>query len=87
MADIPKRFGGDFDYQHNMLPMLDSASAKKLTWLPPYASFPMGPKKWIDDGKGRRIAVAVGSEHERGKVEKLATMPSSKRNSVASRRS
>ena len=55
-----------------MQPSLDPAIADMLTWMPPNASLPMGPMKWVEDGKGGRAAVAAGSSDARGREEKVA---------------
>ena len=52
-----------------MQPSLDPAIADMLTWMPPNASLPMGPMKWVEDGKGGRAAVAAGSSDARGREE------------------
>ncbi len=74
ISDIPKRFGGDFEYQHGMQPDLDSMVADLLTWVPPNASLPMGPLKWVNEGKGKRGVIAVGSCEGREKGEKIASL-------------
>ena len=67
-------FGGNFEYEHGMAPKLDSEVREVLQWLPPNASLPMGPLKWIDQGKGERIVVAVGSTEGRERWEKVASL-------------
>ena len=74
IENIPTRFGGQFDYQHGMQPSLDPIIADMLTWMPPNASLPMGPMKWVEDGKGGRAAVATGISEETARDEKIASL-------------
>lgn len=76
MENIAQRFGGDFEYEHGMQPSLDAEVREVLKWLPPNASLPMGPLKWIDQGKGGKIAVAVGHNEGREREERVARLPS-----------
>ena len=79
MEDIAQKFGGDFEYEHGMQPKLDPAVSEVLKWLPPNASLPIGPLKWIDQGKGKRVVVAVGSNDGRERGEKVASLHRSRR--------
>ncbi|KAL8827998.1 MAG: hypothetical protein Q9191_002848 [Dirinaria sp. TL-2023a] len=79
MADIPQRFGGEFESYHGMQPMLDPVISGMLNWQSPHKDLPKGPIKWIDEGWGRRAAVAVGSKEGRARKEKIATVGSKKR--------
>ena len=72
--DIADKFGGDFEYEHGMQPKLDPEISKILKWLPPNASLPMGPMKWIEQEKGKRTAVAVGSNEGMGRGDKVADL-------------
>ena len=74
MQNIAKRFGGDFDYEHGMQPDLDTEVREVLRWLPPNASLPMGPLKWVEEGKGQKIVVAVGHHEGRERKEKVASL-------------
>lgn len=74
MENIAQKFGGNFEYEHGMAPKLDPEVREVLKWLPPNASLPMGPLKWIDQGKGERIVVAVGSSEGRERWEKVASL-------------
>ena len=76
MQNIAKKFGGNFEYEHGMQPKLDAEVREVLKWLPPNASLPMGPLKWIDEGKRGRIAVAVGVNDGRERGEKVASLRS-----------
>ena len=74
MENIATKFGGNFDYEHGMQPKLDPAVSEVLKWLPPNASLPVGPLKWIDQGKRERVVVAVGSNEGRERREKVASL-------------
>lgn len=74
MQNIAKRFGGDFDYEHGMQPKLDTEVRGVLQWLPPNASLPMGPLKWVEQGKGQRIVLAVGHNEGREREERVASL-------------
>ena len=74
MANIPKRFGGDFDFYHGMEPKLDPVIADMLSWQPPNSQIPKGPMKWIDESRGKRTAVAVGSSQGRIREDKIAVL-------------
>ena len=74
MENIAQKFGGDFEYEHGMRPKLDPEVGEVLKWLPPNASLPLGPLKWIEQGKGDRLVVAAGSNEGRDRGEKVATV-------------
>lgn len=73
MANIPTRFGGEFEYHHGMQPSLDPIIAKLLSWQPPNSDLPQGPMKWVDEG-WERAAVAVGSRGGRIRDAKIAVL-------------
>ena len=74
LADIPQRFGGEFEFYHGMQPVLDPVITDMLSWQPSHGSFPKGPMKWVDEGWGRRAAVGVGSTDGRTRDEKVAVL-------------
>ena len=76
MQNTAKKLGGDFKYEHGMQPKLDAEVRK---WLPPNASLPMGPLKWIDEGKEGRVIVTVGNNKGRERGEKVASLHSSQK--------
>ena len=79
MADIPQKYGGQFETHHGMEPALDPAISDTLEWQASQASLPQGPMKWIDEGWGRRAAVAVGSSDGKERNEKIAVLRAPKR--------
>lgn len=74
MENIAQKFGGEFEYEHGMQPELDPEVKGTLKWLPPNASLPVGPLKWIEHGKGKRFVVAVGNSEGRERGEKVASL-------------
>jgi hypothetical protein len=66
--DIPRKYGGKFDFEFGMQPSLDPQIRDMITWLPSeyggssgeQTELPMGPMRWVDGKEGKRIAVAVG---------------------------
>ena len=77
MQNIAKKFGGDFEYEHGMQPKLDAEVREVLKWLPPNASLPMGPLKWVDEGKKGRVVVAVGDNEGRERTDRVARLRAS----------
>ena len=62
---IPRKYSGQFDFDFGMAPDLDPAIKDIITWLPSESGtskgqLPMGPMRWLNDGDGKRTAVAVG---------------------------
>ena len=61
IVNIPKEYGGGFEFRHGMMPDLDTGISNQVEWLSePAGSLPEGPMKWIMDNEGKRTAVAVG---------------------------
>ena len=62
IANIPKRYGGEHNYEHGMQPDLDPAFKEIIDWLEPCnGSSPAGPMKLVSSSSGARLAVATGS--------------------------
>ncbi len=74
MENIPRRFGGDFEYSHGMPIQLDADLQQLLTWVPPHSGLPMGPLKWTDDGKGTAAVVSLGKSKGKQNNEEIATL-------------
>ena len=62
--DIPRKYGGNFEYEFGMPPDLDPRIREMITWLPESGAtsggLPIGPMRWINDEEGKRTAIAVG---------------------------
>jgi hypothetical protein len=77
LIDIPRKYGGQFDYEFGMPPSLDPQIKAIITWLPSesgesYGELPMGPMRWINGKGGMRTAIAVGKVD--GKKRKVEVM-------------
>lgn len=59
-ANIPKKYGGQLEFQFGDMPVLDPHLEGVLKWEGERKDFPMGPMYWTDRGKEIE-AVAVGS--------------------------
>ncbi|KAL2782778.1 CRAL-TRIO domain-containing protein [Aspergillus keveii] len=71
--NIPRRFGGDFDWSHGMPVDLDAGVRRALTWRGEQ-KLPQGPIKWELDKSGGRTAVAVGSVDGTSRADKIAVL-------------
>jgi len=75
MANIPKEFGGKFEFGHGMGPKLDKETRRALVWLSESSTgLPAGPIKWIANKEGERTAVAVGRINGKQRHESFATL-------------
>jgi hypothetical protein len=76
IEDIPRKYGGGFDFEFGMPPSLDPEIRATSNWLDESSQsvgeLPIGPMRWIDDEGGNRIAVAVGKS--KGKERKINVM-------------
>lgn len=76
--DIPRKYGGQFDFDFGMPPDFDPEIRDAITWLPSesgksYVELPIGPMRWVNCEDGKRTAVAVGKvDGEKRRVEVLA---------------
>jgi hypothetical protein len=63
VMDIPRNFGGQFDYQPGMLPTPNEAIKQILGWTSgdKRVHLPSGPLKWTVEEDGSHIATAVGA--------------------------
>lgn len=81
VANIPKKYGGELDFECGMLPVLDPAVLKVLTLSSPEnaSAAPMffaAPVRWVDGADGDLIALGVGSIDGKPRRETLATLHS-----------
>lgn len=73
--NIPLRYGGNFDYSHGALPVLDDALIAALTWPENGTKrLPAGPLKWAQDWERNRALMAVGTEHGKERRQQVAVM-------------
>lgn len=73
-ADIPTSFGGDFDFDHGSLPVLDENIRDRLSWNSPQESLPSGPLKFSEAADGKLTAMAVGGLRGLKRNEVIATI-------------
>ena len=72
-VNVPKRYGGELNFECGMLPDLDPVMKEILGGK----EYPPGPLKWINgSGAGEKIAVAVGSVEGKKRDERLAAITS-----------
>lgn len=65
--NIPKKYGGQFDFEFGMTPDLDSEIKASMEWLDKdgdeiVEDIPKGPMRWTESEDGKRTAIAVGTE-------------------------
>jgi hypothetical protein len=61
LTNIPTIYGGKFEFQHGMLPKVDTGIREALKWTDSQMEcLPSGPIKWIRDQQGKETAVAIG---------------------------
>jgi hypothetical protein len=59
-ANIPKKYGGELEFEFGDMPVLDPALKDVLTWKGTHTEFPHGPMFWRDKGDHIELEV-VGS--------------------------
>ncbi|KAK5114722.1 hypothetical protein LTR62_002296 [Meristemomyces frigidus] len=67
-ANIPKKYGGDLDWQFGDMPSLEEGIASRLRWKEDirekgHRTLPIGPIRWAYDEHGDLVATAIGSEN------------------------
>lgn len=79
VANIPKKYGGELDFECGMQPVLDPAILNALNLNSPQdkstsSLFLTAPVRWIDGENGDLIALGVGSEHGKERREPVAVL-------------
>ncbi|KAI9761642.1 MAG: hypothetical protein M4579_000876 [Chaenotheca gracillima] len=96
LANIPKKYGGELEYEFGMMPVLDAAAQDSLTWSTSgeangdsghkQKTFPIGPMRWVDQD----ITEANGDGEKAGQQKDLIAMGSvqgkERRQKIASQR-
>jgi hypothetical protein len=72
-ANIPKKFGGELDYEFGEMPALDPALKDLITWEGSHTDFPHGPLFWHDRGDYIELE-AVGSVDKQERREMICKM-------------
>jgi hypothetical protein len=69
-VNIPKKYGGELEFQFGDMPVLDPALEKVLTWEGSNNDFPRGPMYWVHKKDEPEIeAIARGSVDEKERNE------------------
>ena len=78
VSSIPKKYGGDLDFECGMLPSIDPEIRKCLDLPNPKLEdlFLTGPTRWVDGSEGDMIGLSVGSIDGKPHKEAVATMHS-----------
>lgn len=87
--NIPRQYGGTLDYKFGELPNLEPAIINALNWSAPEKlngknTIPTGPIRWRADSNGTLNAIAVGSENEKPRERKVASITPAEKVSIAS---
>lgn len=75
LDNVPKKYGGNLDWQFGDMPFLEPHIAKNLRWKENieekgHRTLPIGPIRWEYDEDGDLVATAIGTEN--GKPRKRA---------------
>lgn len=83
-ANIPKKYGGELEFEFGDFPNLDPAINSIAQWEDGVTDLPHGPIRWVnlnpsvrwEDGKGgeRMKAVAVGTVDEKQRQDEICTV-------------
>ncbi|KAL8936947.1 MAG: hypothetical protein Q9211_003935 [Gyalolechia sp. 1 TL-2023] len=75
---IPRKYGGELDFECGMLPSIDPEIRKCLDVKNPKLEelFLTGPTRWVDGSEGDMVALSVGSIDGQPHKEAVATMHS-----------
>ncbi|KAL8975912.1 MAG: hypothetical protein Q9205_007983, partial [Flavoplaca limonia] len=78
VSSIPKKYGGELDFECGMMPSLDPDLRKCLEMKDPKLEelFLTGPTRWVDSDEGEMVALSVGSIDGNPHKEAVATMSS-----------
>ncbi len=87
-ANIPKKYGGELDFNFGDLPVLDPALEDVLKWEDGREDFPHGPMYWLKQGEtttGDQVvkemkAIAVGFKAGQERKEEVCTITTTLRN-------
>jgi len=72
-ANIPKKFGGELDFEFGKVPALDPSLKDLITWEGSHTDFPRGPLFWHDRGDYIELE-AVGSVDKEERRELICKM-------------
>ena len=72
-ANIPKKYGGQLEFQFGQAPLLDPIIQQVLDWHKPYEDFPPGPLLWEEQENCVNL-IAVGTSEEKQRSAMIATL-------------
>jgi hypothetical protein len=77
--NIPKKYGGNLEYEFGMMPILEPSIINALNWTDSTAdlqngqrTIPTGPIKWRQSSSGNMEAIAVGKENGTARERTIA---------------
>ncbi|KAF1966809.1 CRAL/TRIO domain-containing protein [Bimuria novae-zelandiae CBS 107.79] len=78
--NIPKKYGGNLDFEWGQMPNLESTIEAAIQWENPEMqngkkTFPIGPIAWENGENGSLRAVAVGQENGKPRHKTIFTIP------------
>jgi hypothetical protein len=74
-ANIPKKYGGELDFEFGDMPVLDPHFNEVMTWENGNTTFPHGPMYWKKGEKEDEVElIAVGSVDEKERLEKVCVL-------------
>lgn len=74
-ANIPKKYGGEMEYEFGMPPDLDPEIRELVKWEDEERKgLPVGPTRWVRREDGQREVVSVGSKDGKERREKVFTL-------------
>lgn len=78
--NIPKKYGGNLDFEWGQMPNLDPVIEAAIKWENPVVqngknTFPIGPIAWENGENGALKAVAVGHENGQARRRTVFTIP------------
>ncbi|KAI4209131.1 MAG: hypothetical protein LQ351_007912 [Letrouitia transgressa] len=78
VSSIPKKYGGDLDFECGMMPSIDPAIRNCLSLKSPKLEelFLTGPTRWVDGDDGEMTALSVGSVDGQEHKEEVAVLHS-----------
>ena len=76
IESIPKKYGGQLDFECGKLPLMDSQVKAALDLRGSEEMFLTAPVRWMDDENGEMMALGVGSVDGHERKERMATLHS-----------
>ncbi|KAH8880246.1 CRAL/TRIO domain-containing protein [Thozetella sp. PMI_491] len=74
--NIPKKYGGELDFNWGEMPNLDPFIKSTVTWENGFTAFPKGPVLWREIDGGKKLeCVAVGTENQKEREVRVCILP------------